>query len=151
VQGLDGADWLQSFVDGHRHDAVRILDFAHAVGYLGQIAEQAQKARVHLPSHWLAVLRHQLKHQGPDRVLAHLQRLNTHISLPALSDALRYFSKRTEQMQYPQFQADGWPIGSGMVESANKVVVQARRVWSWHALGLAQRQPHIGTAHGGLY
>ncbi len=37
----DGADWLQGFVDGHRHDAVRILDFAHAAGYPGQIAEQA--------------------------------------------------------------------------------------------------------------
>ena len=29
-------------------------------------------------------------------------------------------------MQYPQFQRDGWPIGSGMVESANKNVVEAR-------------------------
>lgn len=29
-------------------------------------------------------------------------------------------------MQYPQFQAQGWPIGSGIVESANKLVVQAR-------------------------
>ncbi len=30
------------------------------------------------------------------------------------------------QMQYPAFQAQGWPIGSGMVESANKLVVEAR-------------------------
>jgi hypothetical protein len=29
-------------------------------------------------------------------------------------------------MQYPQFRAQGWPIGSGIVESANKLVVQAR-------------------------
>jgi hypothetical protein len=29
-------------------------------------------------------------------------------------------------MQYPQFRRDGWPIGSGMVESANKNVVAAR-------------------------
>src|SRR5260370_13928106 len=29
-------------------------------------------------------------------------------------------------MQYPQFQSSGWPIGSGMVESANKNVVEAR-------------------------
>ena len=26
----DGAEWLQGFVDYHRADAVRILDFAHA-------------------------------------------------------------------------------------------------------------------------
>ena len=29
-------------------------------------------------------------------------------------------------MQYPRFQQQGWPIGSGMVESANKNVVEAR-------------------------
>ena len=29
-------------------------------------------------------------------------------------------------MQYPQFRAAGWPIGSGVVESANKLVVEAR-------------------------
>jgi hypothetical protein len=29
-------------------------------------------------------------------------------------------------MQYPTYQETGWPIGSGMVESANKLVVEAR-------------------------
>jgi hypothetical protein len=29
-------------------------------------------------------------------------------------------------MQYPTFRHAGWPIGSGMVESANKLVVEAR-------------------------
>jgi hypothetical protein len=43
VQGLDGADWLRTFVDSHRHDVVRILDFAHAASYLGKVAEQAQQ------------------------------------------------------------------------------------------------------------
>ncbi len=122
----DGADWLQGFVDGHRHDAVRILDFAHAAGYLGQIAEQAQLMGYHLPKGWLAVLLHQLKHHGPTRVLKHLERLEQRWSLSSISEALRYFRKREPQMQYPQFQTAGWPIGSGSVESANKVVMQAR-------------------------
>lgn len=29
-------------------------------------------------------------------------------------------------MDYPTFQYNGWPIGSGIVESGNKLVVQAR-------------------------
>jgi hypothetical protein len=29
-------------------------------------------------------------------------------------------------MQYPEYQAQQWPIGSGVVESANKLVVEAR-------------------------
>ena len=122
----DGAEWLQPCVDGHRHDAIRILDFAHAVGYVGAVAEQAQQSGVHLPARWLDVLLHHLKHQRPERILAHVQRLVPRFPLPALPEAVRSFSKRLPQMQYPQFQADGWPIGSGMVESANKVVMQAR-------------------------
>jgi hypothetical protein len=39
---------------------------------------------------------------------------------------LAYLEKRKEQMDYPTFQAAGWPIGSGSVESANKLVVQER-------------------------
>lgn len=38
-------------------------------------------------------------------------------------DSLR---KREMLMQYPQFHSLGWPIGSGMVENANKNVVEAR-------------------------
>jgi hypothetical protein len=40
--------------------------------------------------------------------------------------ALQYLEKRVDQMAYPAFQAAGWPIGSGMVESANKLVVEDR-------------------------
>ena len=122
----DGAEWLQGFVDGHRHDAVRILDFAHAAEYLGQVAEQGKQAGHHVPKGWLPILLHQLKHHGPNRVLTHLERLEQHWPVPAIDDALRYFSKRLPQLQYPIFLAAGWPIGSGMVESANKVVMQAR-------------------------
>jgi hypothetical protein len=122
----DGAEWLQGFVDSHRRDAVRILDFAHAAGYLGQVAEQARQAGHRLPTRWLPVLLHQLKHQGPSRVLTHLEGLEQRWSLPAIGETLRYLRKRLPQLQYPQFLAAGWPIGSGMVESANKVVMQAR-------------------------
>jgi len=37
-----------------------------------------------------------------------------------------YLCTRREQMDYPMFQQAGWPIGSGMVESGHKVVMQAR-------------------------
>jgi hypothetical protein len=122
----DGAEWLQGFVQSHRHDAVRILDFAHAAEYVSKIFEQVQQTGQRLPSRWVSILLHQLKYHGPVRVLEHLHWLRKRRQAPALDDALRYFGKRLSQMHYPQFQAQGWPIGSGMVESANKVVMQAR-------------------------
>jgi hypothetical protein len=39
---------------------------------------------------------------------------------------LSYLQKREGLMDYPQFRKQGWPIGSGSVESANKLVVEAR-------------------------
>jgi hypothetical protein len=44
----------------------------------------------------------------------------------AITSNLAYLEKRKAQIQYPRFQAQGWPIGSGIVESGNKLVVEAR-------------------------
>ena len=123
----DGSDWIQGFVDYHRPDAVRILDFPHAgehlngVGQLffGEGSPQAQS--------WLAEQLHQLKHSGPAPVLAEVRRLVE--ARPGQADMavhLAYLEKRAAHMEYPAFQAAGWPIGDGAVESGNKLVVEAR-------------------------
>jgi hypothetical protein len=70
---------------------------------------------------------HALKHEGPPAVLTELRMLTTaHPDLPDLPKCLAYLEKREAHMQDPLLQAAGWPIGSGMVESANKLVVEAR-------------------------
>jgi hypothetical protein len=122
----DGAEWLQGFIDYQRADAVRILDFAHAAEYVSAIAQAVRDAGYRLPTRWLAGVLHRLKHEGPARVLAHLGRLCQRCRDPEVGKKLQYLSTRTAQMQYPTYQAAGWPIGSGMVESANKLVVEAR-------------------------
>ena len=49
-----------------------------------------------------------------------------HPQAQPLTSNLAYLKKREKQIQYPIFQAQGWPIGSGIVESGNKLVVEAR-------------------------
>ncbi len=123
----DGALWLQGFVDEHRHDAVRILDFSHAAQYVSEIGEEVRTRGGHLPTDWLLGILHRLKHEGPSRVLKHLCWLVERFGPSAiLQGNLSYLLKREAQMQYPTYQAAGWPIGSGMVESAHKRVLQAR-------------------------
>src|SRR6266702_3052127 len=122
----DGAQWLQGLVDYHRADAVRILDFAHAAEYVNDIGQAVQAAGGRLPARWLQGMLHRLKHQGPGRVLKHLAWLAARYPSPLLQEKLTYLQKRKAHMQYPIYQAAGWPIGSGSVESANKVVVEAR-------------------------
>jgi hypothetical protein len=122
----DGAQWLQGLVDYHRADAVRILDFAHAAEYVNEIGQGVQAAGGRLPALWLDGVLHRLKHQGPQRVLTHLSWLAAHYPSPTIQEKLTYLQKREAHMQYPTYQAAGWPIGSGSVESANKGVVEAR-------------------------
>lgn len=123
----DGAEWIQGFVDVHRPDALRILDFAHARGYLVDIAEMVRGAGAKLPAGWLDKQCHELKHHGPTAVLKEVGLLlEKHPDVPELDTKVNYLRKREHHMQYPLYQQLGWPIGSGSVESANKCVVQAR-------------------------
>jgi hypothetical protein len=123
VAVMDGADWLQRFVDFHRPDAIRILDFPHAVEYLTRASHEAHGTGTAATDAWIATQAHALKHDGPDPVLAALRTLPPG---PQRDTALGYLEPRLAQLQYPTFRAAGYPIGSGIVESANKVVVQDR-------------------------
>lgn len=126
---LDGAEWLQGFVNWHRADAVRILDFPHAGGYIGKIGQAMFGADSPELAAWLKTQLHGLKHHGPDEVLVELRKMVIeHPGAEALElpKALAYLEKRKPQMQYPTFQSQGWPIGSGVTESGNKLVVEAR-------------------------
>ena len=122
----DGAEWLQGLVDYHRADAVRILDFAHAAEYINEIGEVVRTAGGRLPAAWLEGVLHRLKHQGPRRVLTHLTWLAARYPSSGVQEKLTYLQKREAHMQYPAYREAGWPIGSGSVESANKLVVEAR-------------------------
>ena len=122
----DGAEWLQGLVDYHRADAVRILDFAHAGEYVNEMGQAARGAGGRLPATWLDGVLHRLKHQGPARVLRHLSWLAARYPSADIQEKLTYLQKREAHMQYPTYREAGWPIGSGNVESAHKVVVEAR-------------------------
>lgn len=124
---MDGAEWLQGLIDYHCPTAVRILDFPHAGQRVGQISEAVWGQGSAETKQWTSERLHQLKHQGPDDLLVQLHQLHEqHPTLDLLRENLAYLEKRTNQMRYPQFQQQGWPIGSGMVESGNKLVVEAR-------------------------
>ena len=123
----DGAEWLQGFIDDHCPTAIRILDFAHAAEYVSAMGQAAAEAGSVLAPTWLSEQLHDLKHEAPAPVLADLRALQAqHPTVTLLGEKLAYLEKREAHMQYPTYQEAGWPIGSGMVESANKLVMEAR-------------------------
>lgn len=129
---VDGADWCQTFITRHCPDAVRILDFPHAAGYVSAAAQAMFGPGTAAASAWLGPQLHTLKHADPAPVVAALRALPVAESLTPdtarekRDTAVGYLAARLGQMQYGQFRAAGYPIGSGAVESANKLVVEAR-------------------------
>src|SRR5258708_17102839 len=116
----DGAEWIQDFVQGHRHDALRILDFAHAASYFSEIADKVREGGGHLPAKWVDGVLHRLKHEGPARVLRHVTCLARRY--PQIQEQGNYLQKRRELMDYPTYQQQGWPIRSGSVEGSHALV-----------------------------
>jgi hypothetical protein len=128
----DGAVWIQGIVDTYRRDAVRILDFPHALEHLATagaavLGQDSQAFRA-----WFAEQAQTLKDEAPEPVLAALRALPlAEAGDPAHAQEVRaatlgYLEARLPHLQYAAFRARGLPIGSGAVESACKLVVEAR-------------------------
>lgn len=123
----DGAEWIQGLIDYHRPDAVRILDFPHAAEYLTALGTSVHGEQTDALKQWLVEPCHRLKHEGAQALLPDLHAWSESQPQPdSRAEALAYLDKRLALMAYPDFRAQGWPIGSGAVESANKLVVEAR-------------------------
>jgi hypothetical protein len=127
---LDGADWLQEFVDIQCPAATRIIDWGHSSEYVSAAARALFAEQDALVA-WREAQLHELSKGDPEAVLTELcERLtaltpNTEAA-DAVCGSLLYLARRLDQLQYARFRAEGRPIGSGCVESANKLVVEVR-------------------------
>ena len=134
---VDGAVWEQDFLAVQCPAAVRILDWPHAVGYLAKVAQALYGVDTRENHAWLAAQRETLLHGDPEVVLHRLQGMQEDLQLQAgdgppppalavITESADYLRKRRAMLRYAAFRTAGYPIGSGAVESANKLVVEAR-------------------------
>lgn len=119
----DGAEWIQGVLDLHCPQAHRVLDFVHAAAYLAEAATASFGEGTAATTAWFGQWRRELHDGDPAAVLAALAALP---ASEARDRACGYLTARQEQIQYRTFQDQGWPIGSGCVESAHGHVIQAR-------------------------
>lgn len=130
VAANDGAIWIQSFLDYHCPQATRVIDFAHAQSYVAIVGKAIYGAESREFHTWYQGMSRQLGHKPPQRTLSDLRFLQQqHPDHPQMSEierAIRYLEKRRSMIDYPHFRKIGIPIGSGMVESGHKVVMQRR-------------------------
>jgi hypothetical protein len=126
----DGAAWIQAFIDYHCPTATRVIDFAHAQGYVATIGKALYGAESDHFQQWYPKMSKQLGRKAPQRTLNELRFLwtqnQTHPAADEIETAIRYLERRQTMIDYPHFRKNGIPIGSGIVESGHKVVMQRR-------------------------
>jgi hypothetical protein len=141
-QGLLGAPqvvWLSDggrglwrlFADRFARQGTGILDLYHAAQTLWQAAAAWLDGRTPQARRWFGWARHRLRHGMPEGVLADLADALEVEGLPATAqDTLRtvhaYLERHREHINYARYKELGLPLGSGMVESACKWLIQQR-------------------------
>jgi hypothetical protein len=124
---IDGATGLEHMGQDCFKDSVQIVDFYHAMEHAGQVLEallgknhperKAQQRR------WAKRL---LKDKVATLVKETRQSSAGTPKAQAVGEALGYFERNVERMQYGTFRAQGYFIGSGVVEAGCKTVIGAR-------------------------
>lgn len=130
-QGLaDGAPENWRFLEPLTHS--QVLDFYHATQYLAKVAKVVHPRSVEYQRAWMDSHCHILKYEvgAASRLLAEMEAIEPK-RLPesvrsGLLDAITYFRHHHHQMHYAQAVAWNLPIGSGVTESACKLIVKAR-------------------------
>jgi len=128
----DGASGIRSMRERCFPDAVFILDWAHAAQHLHACGlagfGPGSKAQ-----DWVERQKQRLWEGRIAALLGQLTRLAKQLGPPPpgaadndprriLANNVEYFRTNRPGLDYPTFRAKGWPLGSGIVESAIKVV-----------------------------
>ena len=128
----DGAEWIwpaaARFLALRGVELVEIVDLYHAWEHLWTVANAVFGTGSAAAAAWVAPLKRRLEQDGVAPVLTALTALAPPGADAAdeIRKAQQYFTDQAARMDYPRFVARQLPIGSGVIESANKTLITAR-------------------------
>jgi len=124
----DGAQWIRlQTKEVFGRQGRFTCDFFHVSEYLGAAA---QACRASAPDRWRRTQQARLKRGASEKVIEalaqHLEPTATPEEEAPVRNGHRYLTNRTDCLDYPRALKLGLPIGSGMIESGHRHVLQAR-------------------------
>jgi Uncharacterised protein family (UPF0236) len=129
----DGADWIKTQAHEHFPDAVKILDWPHLWRKVRDAVRSLQPSKRAEHRAWCKeqyeVLLPLLWEGKREQALAHLQSLHpSQGEVPAAFEkAIQYLEAQQDWIgDYQTWAEQGYPVGSGLVERAVAVVINAR-------------------------
>jgi hypothetical protein len=109
----DGAEWIWNLVADLFPDSVQIIDWYHAPQHLAGAAHALYPQDEKKAHAWF-------ERRCGDLFQGTITRITRPLEQHGLSDQAHYFQAHHRRMQYQEFQEQGYPIGSGTVESGVK-------------------------------
>ena len=128
----DGARGLWRLFDERFHPyATGVLDFYHTAQNVWSGVKVWLDGRTTRCQDWFTAARHRLRHGQTSDVLADIKAASALPGLPksaqqSLTKLYNYLDKHRDHIQYDKLKEMGFPIGSGLVESTCKWLIQQR-------------------------
>lgn len=124
----DGAQWIRLQTrEVFGRQGGFLCDFYHVSEYLGAAAATCRAAA---PDRWRRTQQRRLKRGAVEKIIEalaeHLEPATTPDEQAPVRQGHRYLTNRTECLDYPRALRLGLPIGSGLIESGHRHVLQAR-------------------------
>jgi hypothetical protein len=111
----DGALWVWNVAEDVLPDGRQIVDWFHAVSHLAEAATALYPDEKDSPKRmrWLKTYKYHLYMGRVHKIIAVLKKRGR-------DDLVLYFERHQRRMPYLEFREEGFPIGSGTVESGVK-------------------------------
>ena len=130
----DGAPWVWNSLTAAFPTGRPILDDYHCKEHLYQVADAHDRDTVPAVQ-WVEATLARLGEDRPSHVIAGLRRMKptTQAARTAIDGLITYLGNQQDRFGYDTCKAEGMPIGSGGIESANKFIghVRLKRSGAW--------------------
>ena len=124
----DGAPWIWNIADEHFPTAVQIVDLYHARQHLWEVSGKLFGAESQKRKRWAKQLQKKLDDGKIESLVKRLRAVaspNEEVDKCVNIEA-EYFTRNAERMRYPQFRAQQYFVGSGVIEAGCKTVIGSR-------------------------
>ena len=121
VANVDGATWIPEQIESSGVEVDGLgLDFFHLSEHVHTARRAVFGESSSLGEEWASERLHRFKHNGYDGIVPELMTWRSNLrgrKRQAATKLVNYVTDRRAMIQYPEFRAEGWQIGSGPTES----------------------------------
>jgi hypothetical protein len=122
----DGAAWIRTMCEDLFPDALQILDFYHLCENVYDFAKYAFKKDEKRYKPWAKKIIRWIREERLDEVFREVGKTGITKTPTGVVNLKGYLINNKDKMSYNRYLLKGYYIGSGAIESANKVILQRR-------------------------